>query len=408
MYKRKRFKCLNKFYLYLFPWLLLSSAHASFIEATIGTAVVNDATAAYYNPAALVLLKNPQLIPMGTLAYYRTRFSGQSTPVATGITQTGSSSANTHYFSPALYFGIPTTDRITAGIAIVSNNAYRDTEQNSILRYVQASNDIQDFNVVPAVGIKITEYFSVGAGINFSYLNFHLQPITAFPGSNITDSQSNDNCDGTSVGADLGLLLKPSPQTLIGFNYRSSATYRLSGSSVFNGSSQVVSNDFHFTLHAPARSTLSINHFVTQALGFIATIQRFQWSILKNIHVNGIASLSGATPVILNANVPYYLHDTWLFTLGGHYRFTPQWVLRVVGSYNQSPGNGHYQISNGDSLILAASMGYAINKKLSVDGGYAHAFIKNETINISGARYSIYGVNEGSRDAVSLKLTLNL
>lgn len=53
-------------------------------------------------------------------------------------------------------------------------------------------------------------------------------------------------------------------------------------------------------------------------------------------------------------------------------------------------------------------MGYEINKTITIDGGYAHAFMKDETINITGGRYLIQGVNEGSRDAVSLKLTFNV
>ena len=53
-------------------------------------------------------------------------------------------------------------------------------------------------------------------------------------------------------------------------------------------------------------------------------------------------------------------------------------------------------------------MGYEINKTITVDGSYAHAFIKDENINIAGGKYLIHGVNEGSRDAVSLKLTFNV
>lgn len=390
-------------------WLTWSlPSYASFIETTMGTAVVNDATAAYFNPAALILLKNTQIIPLGTVARFQTQFTGQTTTVPTGFIQSGTSHSVSNYYSPSFYFGMPVNDKLILGFAVVSNFANRNPEENSILRYIQSSNNIQDYDFVPSVGIKFNEYFSLGAGANFSYVNFHLQPILGFPGSNIADSQSTNQSDGSGVGANAGFLLRPMRGTLIGFNYRSVTTYNQSGTSTLSGAAQLVSNNYHFKLQTPARSVLSVSQLLTPTCGVIATVQRIYWSITRNINVSGIATLAGGTPAIVNASVPYYLHDAWLFTVGGNYRFKPSWVVRVAATYNQSPNSGNYQISTGDSYILGGSLGYEINKIVTIDGSYAHAFIQNENINIIGNRYLVNGKNEASRDVVSLKLTLNV
>ncbi len=394
----------------LFVWLSAYSLtlHASFIESTIGAAVVNDATAAYYNPAALTLLQNPQLITLGSIAYFRTHFTGQAIQSTTGFTQAGSSSTDKNYFLPSLYLGMPTKNNVTLGLAIISNFFNSNIEENSILRYVQSSNSIQGVDLVPAIGVKINEYLSLGAGINISYANCILQPIYGFPSLNIPDSQSRNEASGISLGGDVGFLLKPVQSTLIGFNYHSAVTYRLSGKSIVEGNPEVISNNYFFHIWTPASSVVSINYLATPNLGFISTIRRIQWSIFNNININGIAARIGYQPIILNATVPYHFHDAWVLTLGGQYRITPKWILRVAGTYNQSPGNNNYQISNGDSLILGASMGYEINKNIIIDGSYAHAFIQNENIRIAGSRNIVNGVNTGSRDALSLKLTFNL
>lgn len=379
------------------------TVHASFIESTMGAAVVNDATATYFNPAALTLLKTSQIITLGSVGNSESHFTGQVVQANTGFIQSGSSNTPTNYFLPSVYLGIPTTNKLTLGFAVVSNYFNNEIGENSLLRYVQSGNNIQNIDFVPALGIKITEFVSMGAGLNFSYASFLQQPITGFPSLNIPDSQSRNDTNGTGFGGDVGILLRPTRSTLIGFNYRSSITYHLNGKSVFQSNPAVISNNYSFNYWTPARAVLSVNQFFTSRLGMIATIQRIEWSIFQKVSINNIATPLG----IINAEVPYHLRDTWLTTLGTYYKITPKWIVRVAASYNQSAGNGNYQIANGDSYIVGASMGYEIIKNIILDGSYAHAFIQNENINITG-RNIINGVNNGFLNAYALKVTFNI
>lgn len=387
-------------FLLLFP----VTVHASFIESTLGTAVVNDATASYYNPAALILLKNAQLISLGSYASSRTRFTGTSIQSVTGFTQSGSATTKNRYFLPSLYSAVPVRDKVSFGLAIVSNSFNSNLEDNSILRYAQSGNSIQDLSFVPALGFRLNEFLSLGFGIELAQARFLSRPIFGFPALNIPDAQSRNESRASGAGGDIGFLLKPNRSTTIGFNYRSAITYKFSGTSVFEGNPELMSDNYSFTFWTPARATLSINHFLTTSAGLIATVQRIQWSIFNTVKIRGIATIAG----ILNANVPYHFRDTWLFTLGGHYRIKPEWVIRVAANYNQTPGNSNFQISTGDTITLGASMGYEITKNIIIDGSYAHAFVQNQTINIRTGRNFINGENRAVRDAVSLKLTINL
>jgi long-subunit fatty acid transport protein len=408
MYSQGTRRWIRKIQQFLFLWILFPSIlHASFIESTLGTAVVNDATAAYYNPAALTLLSNFQIITLGSVASSHNNFTGKSIQKTTGFTQSGSSTSQAHYYLPSFYAGIPATDKVTFGLAVVSNFFNKNSEENAILRYVQSSNSIQDIDLVPAVGVKLNEFFSLGAGIALSHANLLLQPISGFPSLNIPDAQSNNESNATGLGGDAGFLLKPSHSTLIGFNYHSSVTYQFRGRSVLESSPKVISNNYAFTFWTPARSVLSINHFITPSFGLISTVQRIQWSIFNDIHIHGIATRIGSKSIILDAKVPFHLHDSWIFTVGSHYRINPKWVVRVAANYNQTPGNGNYQISNGDSIILGVSMGYEIYKNIIIDGSYAHAFIQNQNINIQTGGNIITGENKALRGAFSLKLTIN-
>lgn len=404
---KKGFWVRNSFIASLFIFPL--TAHASLIESTIGAAVVNDATATYYNPAALTLLKNPQIIPIGSVAYFRTNFTGQVVQSRTGFTQFGTANTRSNYFLPSMYLGIPIGKKVTVGFAVIYNNFSRDIDDNSLLRYVQSNNHIQNIDFVPAVGFKLNECFSLGAGLDLSRVNFIFEPISGIPSLTIPDSISRNESSATSWGGHIGFLLKPTSSTLMGFNYRTSVTYHLDGKSILEGNPKLISNNYNFKFWTPARSVFSINHFVTKTVGLIGTLQYIQWNLFKDVNFHGLATKIGKQPVILsNATAHFHLHNSWILTLGGHYRVTPKWIIRLVGSYVESPSNPHFQISNGDSFLLGASTGYDISKYLTLDVGYAHAFMKNQTINITTRGSVINGVNQGSRDAFSLKITLNI
>lgn len=408
MHKQGLLNQVTKFNHFLFVYFLLFpiTLRASFIEATIGTAVVNDATSTYYNPAALILVKNPQIVTLGSIAYFRTQFSGLAIQTKTGDILSGTSSSTTHYFLPSFYLSIPTNDeRITIGFAVLTNFFNREAEANTILRYFQSNNNIQDADLVFGIGFKLNEYLSIGGGLSFSQADFLLKPIIGFPSLNIPDSESRNDSSGFDIGEDIGLLLKPSKSTLIGFNYRTGFTYHLSGTSISEGNPLIISDQYHYKFWTPERSVISINHFITSNLGVIGTAQFIQWDVFKKVKIHHFATPLG---IILEATVPYHLHNSWLFTLGSHYKITPNFVIRIAGSYVEAPSTGKFQIANGDSFILGTSMGYDLNKCISIDGSYAHAFYKHQDIHISRGLNIINGVNKGERDAVSVKLTFNI
>lgn len=390
--------------LLLFPL----ATQASFIESSMGTAVVNDATATYYNPAALVQLKNPQLVALNSISYFHSRFEGTVTSVGSGVAQTGSSSANNQYYLPALYFGMPLTHQFVGGVAIIANNVNRDIENYSTLRYLQPNNNIQDIDFVPAFSFKINDVVAVGAGLLLTHAYFLMQPIYGVPGSNIPDNQSRNESSGNAWGSDIGLFIKPNSTTTIGLNYRSAITYRMSGTSTLTHSPNVYSHHYYFTYWIPARSVFSMNHFVTKKLGFIATAQYIQWNVFQNVTAHNVAVQTSQAVILPVSIAPYHFHNSWIWTAGSHYRFSPDFIWRLAGSYIQSPSNGSYQIDNGDSFILGTSIGYQLSQKISVDGSYAHAFVKNKNIHIVSALRTINGVNQNAGNAFSVKLTFDI
>ena len=381
--------------------------HASFIEQTLGTAVVKDATAVYFNPAALTLVPNRQLIIQGTLARAQFQFTGSAQKLPFGSTESGTSPTKSNFTLPSMYMSIPINDTFFGGFAIIANDFNRDLDNHSILRYVQARNQTNNIDIVPALGIKINEFFSIGGNLNLSHAQLTQEPISGITRLNVPESRSLNDSKGTSLGGDLGILLKPGKKTAVGFNYRSAVTYHLNGTSSITSPYIVSSDNYHFKYWTPARSVLSLSHFLNEQLGFVGTIQYLQWNIFKEAYVYNFATQSGPQAFITpKAHINYNFHNSWLLTVGTIYNISTKWVVRVAGTYNQSPSDGKLQINTGDSLSVGSSMGYQLMKNLIVDCSYGHAFFKKEPINIWTAQNIITGVNQGAHDSVSLKLTL--
>ena len=384
-----------------------NSVRASFIEQTLGAAVVKDATAVYFNPAALMSVSHPQLVFLGTLARSRAQFSGSAQKLPFGILESGSSTTQSNFSLPSLYLSIPLSDKFTGGFAVVANDFNRDLGEHAVLRYAQARNHTRDVDLVPALGIKINEFLSIGGNLNFSCAHFIQEPISGINRLNIPESRSLNDSKGTSLGGDLGILMKLAKKTSLGFNYRSALTYHLQGSSTISSSQSIFSNNYRFKYWTPARSVMSLSHFLNEQWGFIGTIQYLQWDIFKKASIHNFVTQTGSQVFIVpRARINYNFHNSWLLTLGTIYNSPSKWNIRVAGTYNQSPSNGGLQIGTGDSLSVGSSMGYQLFEHLSVDCSYGHAFFKKKSINIATAQNIVAGINQGSHDSVSLKLTL--
>lgn len=392
-------------FLLLFP----CSLQASFIESSMGTAVVNDATATYHNPAALMLVKKSQIVGLGSKATYQSQFVGQSFETIGGFFQSGTAKEHTNYNLPSAYMAFPIQEKIRLGLALLWDRFSSDIDEPSILKYDQSSNQIKNIDYVLGGAFQVNDYLSIGAGATYSSASFTSQRITGFPRLDVPDSQSNNRTKGDSQGWNLGFLIKPLQSTLIGFNYRSAVSYQFKGRSEFEGPPLIVSDGFSFNFWTPARSVITVSHFITPTWGFIGTAQRIQWSVFRNVTMRELATQLGRNSLIIpSATIPYHFRDTWLFTVGGIKKVTDKWVVRVAGTYNQAPGNGAYRITSGDGYVLGASTGYQLSKNLIIDASYAHVFIKNQPIDIVTPRKQIVGTNKGYRDSISLKLTLTV
>lgn len=189
-------------------------------------ALADDYSAAHWNPAGLVQLKQTTLslyisdvIPDGTYSF--------------DMYGIDASTKSRHYISGSLGFFKPVSDKIVVGIyAYVPSGigGEWDGSQLSLLSGGVAY-DWESFfgiaTVAPTIAIKISDKFSLGGALNINYamLNVHRPAL----------GQYYEKLDGMALGATIGMLYKPVEQFSIGLSFRTPLTAKVSGPAKMSG-----------------------------------------------------------------------------------------------------------------------------------------------------------------------------
>jgi long-chain fatty acid transport protein len=135
------------------------------------SAVAEDASTAFYNPAGLVRIKNQQLVLGLDPVVTDIKFHGTVDVNTVGLGTVGPVSAPAQggglNFVPDLNYAAPITDRFVFGFSIVAPFGLKtDYGTTSFTRYASTLTSLQVIDFSPSLGIALTDKFSIGAGVD--------------------------------------------------------------------------------------------------------------------------------------------------------------------------------------------------------------------------------------------------
>lgn len=383
-----------------------TNAMAAFIESAIGPAVIGDASAVYYNPAALSLLKGPQFLLAGAYVPVRFSFNGSTFQNATHITETGSATSKTIYKLPAGFFSLPLGKKLIMGLGVLYPDfGKQNFSTQSIVRHFGTYSSVSSLDLIPSLTYKMNDKFSIGAGLDFEEIRVTLNSMVGAPAVGVPDYTLTNHSKKRGVGAHAGILVQPKRGTIIGLTYHSKVRFNPVGRSTFQAPTPFTVNDFHFNLSMPASTVLSVDQYLNPDFGIIGTVQYMQWSVIKVLNLQNVAIVRRGVPSVLPLSQIFYnQHDTWRFQLGTHYAASPKFTMRAAAAYDQDPNNPAFQLAPATNIILSTNGTYKFNDTFGFELGYAHVFYTNQTINIHAAANTILGRTSGGRNAYVAKL----
>jgi long-chain fatty acid transport protein len=375
-------------------------------------AAASDASTAYHNPAGMTELEGEEMLAGATVVYagynVSDRNSTATTP-GTGGTPLDLAGKNGHPLTvepvPTLFYARPLTDErdFWFGLALTSPWGLGvDYDDDWFGRYDSIETRLTTVNLSPSVAYRVTDWLSVGGGVNVEYADAKLSsalPNTLAPGgpTAATDGTNKFTGDSFAAGFNVGVLFKPWTHTQIGVHYRSAVQHDLSGKVKVSNLSGALSggngrSDADVKLNEPDVASFGIVHEAMPGTTLFAEAQWFNWSRFQELRVK----FSDDQPDSVRTQD---WKDTWSFYGGIEQRLFDGWTLRGGAGYEPTPtvdGFRNTSLPDGDRLRVAVGASYDWSDKLRIDFGYAHVFADTEDIDLTQNFY------EGSAAAGSV------
>ena len=365
-------------------------------EAYAGqSAVADDASTAYLNPAGMTRLRGRHMVVGG-------QFLDLSMEFHPGVGRSGGNAGGANVV-PAAYFVGSLTDRLRFGMSLnQSFGAALNYSDDWAGRYFIRDIQLVALDFRPSLAFLVNRRLSIGGGPAIQRVS--LSKTLALP--NVDPGYSQDGKLDVSlhdwgVGLHAGLLFQAGARTRVGATYRSKTNFELRGKSSMRGVGPSMAAALAGSLsganplHLPQGANVSVYQVLTPAVALLADAG---WSNWRHFGEKA-ATQPGGTSVPVDAN----WRDTWRTGVGVRLRVSPKLSLQTGASYDSSPvsdWNRTPDIPVGRQRRMAAGVRYALAPSLSL--GASFTYLDLGTLKISHLTNPVAGTLEGRYSSARL------
>lgn len=412
------------------------------------SAIAEDASTIYFNPAGMTRLSGSQIVVAGHIISPNAKFTndGSTTFAATPVTGPDSETGDPA-FVPNFYYATELPNDVFVGVGVnVPYGLSTEYDDGWVGRYHALRSEVSTINVNPSIAWKITDAVSVGFGVNIQYMDIELTSnIDSFaacasiagspvpcggagltgPSNAAQDSHLKLTGDSTEIGWNTGILFDLDDKNRMGIAYRSAIKHDIAGSAdytldpglaAFIAGAPIppgfkVLQDASVEASAEFPETFSVS-FVGELTSNWTALLDWTWTgwgSLDSIVIRQQAGIPGQEPSL---DLAY--QNTNRYSIGVHYKPDNKWTYRGGLAYDEtpirSPENTSARIPGNDRKWVSLGLGYATSTSWSFDFGYSHLFLSDTPINNTGSTTSgatLKGTYESSVDILSAQANFN-
>ncbi|MBK1734766.1 hypothetical protein CKO15_05575 [Halorhodospira abdelmalekii] len=313
---------------------------------------------------------------------------------------------------PVLYAGFDLTPDLRAGIGInVPYGMETDYPEDWVGRYDAVNTDLMTIDINPAIGWRVDDRLSLGAGLSAQYADAELSTMLPSLADNDPTTTLQPEGDGKlTVSGDswaysfnLGAHFALNDRTQLGIAYRHGLSHTLSGDAeitartLFDDDDDTppfISLDAQETggeakLNIPATLSLGLTHQLATQWTLLADATWTQWSDFEDLTIefDDAVPIDPADPTTRVSDT-YDWDDAWFLSVGTLFDFNDAWDFRLGLAYDQTPTSDEYRtprIPDEDRTWLAIGGTWTspTTDQLTVHFGYTYIWLDDANITLA-------------------------
>jgi long-chain fatty acid transport protein len=400
--------------------------------------LANDASAVYFNPAALTFLNGTKISVGASFIRPSSTFTGPA-PATT------ESELKARFFTPInFYITHKINDDLAVGLGV--NNPFglgTEWEEDWLGRYNAVQTEIRTFDITPVIAYKLSDQLSISVGARIMYADVLLTralqlAVPANPALGLTqpipmeDGKLELEGDDLAFSFNAAVFYKANKEWSFGLAYKHQVALEFEGDVVSTLSAipsvipaqavplvqagleaAVPTGKANAPLDAPSVILTGAAFQPNKELTVTADFQYTMWSSYDELRINFEEWQGGVSSV----SVRDY-EDSFIARLGAEYVMNEKFALRGGFLYDKNPVKDEYvdfTLPDADRIGLNIGFGYNLTESLSVDLAYLFLMFtereitnSKETLSDATNPVPLNGKYESSAHLIGLNFNYNL
>jgi len=341
------------------------------------TAIVNDASAVYWNAAGMSFLEGTNFILGAALIAPSTTFRGVTPEIDKSIM------VSQTFYPPHFFVTHQISKQFSVGLgASVPFGLGTLWESNWVGRNLAVETELQTIAVPLVVSWRIQDNLSISAGGSYHHASVIISRATSlFP----FEGEGFIHLEGDSAfGYNFGVLWKPSDMVSVGASFRSQVDFSFEGTAEATGpdwaESLLPSGDISADLTTPVNIQGGVAVQVIKPLRLSADFQWVGWSSYDTLAVDF------TDDAFDDLAAPRLYEDSYIIRFGAQYDFNDKYSL-LGGVYFDSnpvaPENLSPSLPDSDRLGFSIGLDAKITENIGVSGSYL--FIRSSELTVTNS-----------------------